>query len=106
MIKDHRTFLKKSFNKHTLGQVIPLFYHKRTVVDPQMLLEESVVDKILKHRVTPEGKIEFYVKWLGYDEDSAGWEPVRKFFHQDEHRHHKILQGEGSENGYCQATKL
>jgi hypothetical protein len=25
-------------------------------------------------------KIEFYVKWLGYAEESAGWEPVEKFF--------------------------
>ncbi len=39
-----------------------------------------MVDKILKHRVTAEGKVEFYVKWLGYDEESAGWEPVENFF--------------------------
>ncbi len=45
-----------------------------------MLVYEWVVDKILKHRVTPEGKIEFYVKWLGYDEESAGWETVENFF--------------------------
>ena len=57
-----------------------MFYHRRTVVDPQMLIDEWVVDKILKHRVTPEGKMEFYVKWLGYDEESAGWEPVEHFF--------------------------
>ena len=80
VIKAHRTFLKKSFNNHTMGQGTPLFYHRRTVVDPQMLVDEWVVDKILKHRMTPEGKIEFYVKWLGYEEESAGWEPVENFF--------------------------
>ena len=72
-----------------------MFYHRRTVVDPQMLIDEWVVDKILKHRVTPEGKMEFYVKWLGYDEESAGWEPVEHFFYQNEHRCHKILQRKG-----------
>ena len=45
-----------------------------------MLIDEWVVDNILKHRVTPEGKMEIYVKWLGYDEESAGWEPVEHLF--------------------------
>ena len=72
--------MKKSFNNPTMGQGVPLFYHRRTVIDPQMLIDEWVVDKILKHRVTPEGKMEFYVKWLGYDEESGGWEPVEHFF--------------------------
>ena len=34
-----------------------------------------VVDKLLKHRVTSKGTLEFHFKWYGYDEKT--WEPRR-----------------------------
>ena len=80
IIKAHRSFLKKCFNKNNVGQGYPMFYHRRTVVDPQMLVDEWVVDRILKHRIMPDGKVQFKIKWLGFDEDSAGWEPIENFF--------------------------
>ena len=34
-----------------------------------------VVDILIEHRVTPDGTLEFHVKWYGYTEQT--WEPRR-----------------------------
>ncbi len=52
-IKAHRSFLKKCFNNQVMGQAIPLFYHKRTVLDPKAQVKEWQVDKYLKAQNLP-----------------------------------------------------
>jgi hypothetical protein len=37
--------------------------------------EEYEVEKIIKKRIR-NGKIEYLVKWLGYDDNNNTWEPV------------------------------
>ncbi len=44
-MKAHRSFIKPCFNKNCLGQAVPLFYHKRTISDPQAQADEWIVTK-------------------------------------------------------------
>ena len=60
---------------------MPLFYHKRTVVDPDLAVDEWIVDKIVDHR-TKNGQLEFKTLWKGFDAKSATWEPVKNFIHR------------------------
>lgn len=38
--------------------------------------EEYVVEKILKHKITKRNKVEFYLKWKGFNEEDNTWEPA------------------------------
>lgn len=80
-IKAHSTFLKPSLNKQFLGRPVPLFFHKRTVLDPEAGEDEWLVERILNHRYK-NGCLEFFTHWKGYDVSTATWEPVKHFFHR------------------------
>lgn len=61
------------------GEPIPLYYHQRTVVDPDAEPDEWRVDKILSHREAADGSgLQFKTKWEG--SDRVTWEPVGNFF--------------------------
>lgn len=81
-IKAHQSFLKPFWEDTVYGDPIPLFYHQRTVVDPEAQPDEWVVEKILRHRIGPDGNLEFYTHWRGYSEEDSSWEPVRHFIHR------------------------
>ena len=42
-----------------------------------------VVERILNKRVLDNGEIEYFLKWFGYDEDDATWEPEENVFCKD-----------------------
>lgn len=42
-----------------------------------------VVEKILNRRKTDDGKVEYLLKWFGYDESEATWEPEENVFCKD-----------------------
>ena len=42
-----------------------------------------VVERILDKRVLENGEIEYLLKWFGYDEDEATWEPEENVFCKD-----------------------
>jgi hypothetical protein len=73
--------MKPCFNDNCLGQAVPLFYHKRTILDPEAQADEWIVDKILKHR-KKDGQWEFLTKWQGFDTESATWQKLGNFFHR------------------------
>ncbi|CAF1181282.1 unnamed protein product [Rotaria sp. Silwood1] len=42
-----------------------------------------VVEKILNKRILENGEIEYFLKWFGYNEDEATWEPEENVFCKD-----------------------
>ncbi len=65
-----------------IGPPLPLFFHQRTVDDPEAAPDEWVVDQIIKHRWRSDGKPEFLTVWKGFDVSAATWEPAGNFFHR------------------------
>ena len=79
-ISSHRSFLKYFIPDEVLGKSVPLFYHRRTVQDPEAAPDEWIVDEVIGHRVEPDGTVKFLTKWRGYED--ATWEPLGNFFHR------------------------
>jgi chromobox protein 1 len=42
-----------------------------------------VVEKILDKRIVENNQVEYFIKWFGYDEDDATWEPEENVFCKD-----------------------
>jgi chromobox protein 1 len=42
-----------------------------------------VVEKILNKRFLENGEMEYFLKWFGYEEDEATWEPEENVFCKD-----------------------
>ncbi|CAF3428867.1 unnamed protein product [Rotaria socialis] len=42
-----------------------------------------VVEKILNKRILENGEVEYFIKWFGYTEDEATWEPEENVFCKD-----------------------
>ena len=62
-----------------MGDPVPMWYHKRTVLDPDAEPDEWMVQDIIAHRRLRNGSsYEFKTKWEG--SDRVTWEPVGNFF--------------------------
>lgn len=75
---DLKKYIVDTYNKDP----VPLYYHRRTVTDAEATPDEGNVEKILGHKIDQKGKYWFKVKWEGYPESDATWEPINHFFHR------------------------
>ena len=80
--KAPRRFLKIHKPDVWSGKSLPLFFHKRTVVDPEAELDEYLVDRVIDHRPDGKGGYEFLTLWMGHPAEEATWEPINAFFHR------------------------
>ena len=78
-IRAHTSFMKPYVPDVYNGEPKPLYFHQRTVPDPDAAPDEWNVDTILDHR-EKDGKFEFLTKWEGYGTEEASWEPIGNFF--------------------------
>lgn len=81
-MKAHRSFLKPYDEDKVMGRPTPLFFHKRTVPDTEAQPDEWNVEKILKHKVDPQGQLKFLTKWEGCEPGTETWEPIGNFIHR------------------------
>jgi hypothetical protein len=81
VIRAHVSCIKPYVWDKFSGNPKPMYFHQRTVPDPDAAPDEWRVEKILDHR-WKNGKWEFLVKWEGFGEQEAGWEPANSFFHR------------------------
>jgi hypothetical protein len=58
---------------------VKLFHFKQARSDPPTGIDEWNVEKVVTHRRTPGGELEFKVQWEGSTE--LTWEPLHHFFH-------------------------
>jgi len=77
----HRSQMKPFRQDVMEGQKFPLHYFRLTPAEEVGHENEWQVEKILKHKKTPNGHM-FFTKWEGYPLSEATWEPVNHFFHR------------------------
>jgi len=77
-----RSFLKKYVEDDYNKDKVPMFFHRRTVIDDEAQEDEAEVDKILRHKVDANGKEWYLTQWKGGSPDDASWLPPNAFFHR------------------------
>ena len=78
MVNTTVRFLKAWVEDPTTDRPLPLFFHRRTVVDEEAEPEQFLVEKILWHK-TVGGKLKFKTCWKGYPHEEATWEGAESF---------------------------
>ena len=61
-----RVFLKQCIPDAYNEAPVDLFFHQRTVADPEAKPDEFVVEEILDHKITSEGEWLFLTWWRGF----------------------------------------
>jgi hypothetical protein len=75
-----RSFLKKYVEDVYNTDKVPMYFHRRTVIDDEAHDDEAEVDKILKHKVDAQGKEWYLTQWKGGSPEDASWYPQHFFF--------------------------
>ena len=79
----HRSFLKPHVLDDFSSDPIPMFFHRRTILDADAREEDEYeVEKILRHRIKRDGSMEFLTHWKGFPVEEATWEPPQHFIHR------------------------
>ena len=78
-IRAHSSYMKHYVEDTFNGNPKPLYYHQRTVPDPDATPDEWNVKKVLKHRGKNKD-LKFLVKWEGYTAEDNTLEPIGNFF--------------------------
>lgn len=77
-----RSFLKPYVEDKYNKDPVPLYFHRRTVIDDEAQDDEAIVDKILDHKVDENGDEWYLTQWKGGTPEEAEWLPPNKFFHR------------------------
>ena len=56
-----------------------LFYTAEEIVEGEATAGDYIVEEIVKHRRTKDGKLEFLVKWEGFGKEECTWEKPSSF---------------------------
>jgi hypothetical protein len=80
VISLHRSQMKQHFDDEFAGEKLEMFHFQPTKEEFDSGVDEWEVERILRHRVNKFGKLEFLVKWKGYDDIT--WEPLMNFIHR------------------------
>ena len=72
--EDHHMDAMKPYTPELTGKSIPFLYYKPTTVPEG---DTWIVEKILKHRKSRDGRLQWLVKWRGYEKTS--WENAEQF---------------------------
>ena len=76
----HVSQLKPHFDNEFSAEKLEMFHFTPTKEDFEATVDEWIAEKVINHRVNKFGKLEFLVKWKGFDEHT--WEPLMNFIHR------------------------
>jgi len=80
VISLHRSQMKQHFDDEFSSEKLEMFHFQPTKEDFDSGMDEWEVEKIFKHRLNKFGKLEFLVKWKGFED--LTWEPLMNFLHR------------------------
>ena len=71
----HRSQLRRHIPDSYVSNPTPLYYYSGKAPDLSVEPDQWAVEKIMEHRVRPDGVKEFLVKWEGVEDKENTWEP-------------------------------
>ena len=77
-----RSFLKPYVEDKYNKEPVPLYFHRRTVIDEEAHDDEMIVDKILDHKIDAKGDEWYLTQWKGGTPEDATWLKPNAFFHR------------------------
>ena len=80
IVQDVHQDQMKRYVEDVAGEALELFHFQPEYHPMDTTSEHFTVEKVLRHKVEPDGALKFLTKWEGYEENEATWEPAENFF--------------------------
>jgi hypothetical protein len=75
----HTDDLKEYIEPEEGAAGLPLNYYRLTETPEEALPDEFIVDRLVDHRILPDGTVEYKTLWRGYPVTEFTWEPSTQF---------------------------